>query len=711
MVPDRPNSSSRRPDAAFRLGAQFYINRHDPPELVADGIARMAEEGLSLVRVFLSWDHLEPREGRWNWAAYDAVFATAARHGMRVVGTLMAVSPPGWMRVSEGLQDVGNLDDPNYWRAALAYAGRVVERWRDAPALDSWILWNEPARSLQPTPETKQAFRAFLFAKYEGEIERLNHVHYGQYTDFTEVLAEGPTGVFGLGFGSRGREIDWIEFTVHHLMVKLRDLAGVVRERDPVHPIHLNPHRVSQCLLDSGQSLGREAEIADFMGFSAHPPWHSVRFPEDRIAQSVAMFADLTRSVTRASSGRFWCTELQGGPTLFSAFRPSSPSADEITRWIWECAASGAEAVIFWCFNTRQDGYEAGEWSLCLADGKASDRLVRSVRAAAQIADLGSWIAPAPPVPEVWILNPEAGLLLGLVEGEGDAVSNPRNRQMSADAVCGAYLMASDLGYECGFADEQRVSEGIPDSVKVLVAPGCLTLSLSALATISAWVRRGGMFLADGLLAWKTPTGALDHEAQEAAGILCGGLVRDYVILNDEPFTLEGGPTAAGWFLRLRLELIPGSTSAARWQDGEVAITRHRIGRGEALRLGTVFFQHYLGHPDPSSLDVLRRLLGADRRPAVRLANPEPGLRLRRKVTDVGTLGVILSTLGTDRAEIVFDAGGTLGTPGQRASRVLPGGSALITLDASGVGCFTFTPTTASSPSLSLPSEPATLIS
>lgn len=666
-----------------RVGAQLFVNRHDTARHVESQVRLMADSGFTLLRIFLVWDHLEPGEGVWRWDVYDRVFSAAAKHGIGVVATLMAVSPPGWMRRTQGLQDVGDLDDPELWARSLDYVSRVVNRWNSAPALDSWILWNEPARVLSRHERTLGHFRSFLARKYET-IGALNHLYFRQYESFSSILAEAGGNSYALGFGSRVEEVDWLEFTTDHLMHKLRELAEAVRALDTAHPIHVNPHRISQCLADSGQSVWREAEIVDFMGFSAHPPWHSVRFPKDRIQQSVGMFADLVRSATRHPEGRFWCTELQGGPTVMTAFHPSSPSATDIARWMWESASSGAEAIVFWCFNTREDGYEAGEWSLCHRDGSPSPRLGAASRLAHFFSDHTEWFSDARPTADIAILHSEPSQILGLVEGDGDDVQTPRNRQSAADAVCGAYLMASDLGWEVNFVDELRIREGkIP--ARILIAPGCTVLDKSTFQAIASWVQGGGILIADAAFGWKNSDGSLARALWPGHANLFGTETKDFQILTSAPFSNETN-SAEGWFFRLHLAPETAATVLARWPDGAPAATEKPHGKGKALRVGTAFFQRYFFQPREGSLRLLAQWLKPCLSRPAWILSPAPGLRLRRLQTPRGFLGTLFGPVhGT--VEIAFAKAGRWQLPGSAWQAIPAQLVAKVPLDADGVAC------------------------
>ena len=93
------------------LGSQYYVNTEDTPEQIRAGMHAMGQAGLKLVRIFLQWTHVEPRQGRWNWSQYDALFDAAAEEGIGVVVTLTAIHPPGWMKITFGPQDLGPLED------------------------------------------------------------------------------------------------------------------------------------------------------------------------------------------------------------------------------------------------------------------------------------------------------------------------------------------------------------------------------------------------------------------------------------------------------------------------------------------------------------------------------------------------------------------------------------------------------------------------
>jgi beta-galactosidase len=622
----------------------------------------------------------------------------------------MSVSPPGWMRCSSGPQDVGPLEDPDFVARSEDYLRRVVSRWWNSPALDSWILWNEPDRTIARTPATWRGYIAFIREYYENDIAEYNRGSFQQFDSFEQLAQRPPADIpIGPSFASRLDEIGWARFSVANVAAHLRRIAAIVRQIDPAHPVHLNPHRVSQCLLPRGQSLWEEGRIADFMGCSAHPVWHSMRFPRERWHQSVALFADLTRSCTRHADELFWVSELQGGPTVFTGFTADGPSSEELRQWLWEAVGAGARAIIYWSFNWRSAGYEAGEWSLLAQDGSASERLRETSAFAVELERYAEILRDTrPPAPEVLILYSEASLLSGFIDGEDDRNENPRNRQMAADALCGAYLMLSDLGREVQFVDERRLrEEQLPLSAKSIVLPGCVALEPGTLEALLAFAERGGTVIADHLIAWKTPDGAIDVDARERLERLFGSALGD-IRSTGIPFhcVRDGTMRVPGWFVQLTLQARPEAAVVARWENGAPAATAARRGFGRAVRIGTAFFQHYLSTPESAARRWLEELLPPSLAP-VRLRSPSAAVRLRTLRGPHGPVCVVFNQGESIEVEFVVSAEGrwNAGSGGAVSRNV--GGGWHVTLPARCGRIFAFDFHTASVSTAGVPPAPA----
>lgn len=628
-------------DRSLRFGSHLFVNPEDTPATLRPALDALVRTGFTLVRVFMPWSQLEPRAGVYQWSPYDELFDDASARGMKIVVTLMGVSPPGWMKRTHGLQEAANLDEAELWARSLDHVRRVVERYREHPALDSWILWNEPCRRPDPAqPATLAAFRVYLERAYAGDVSAYDATHFRPAGSFTEI--EAPI-LESAGFLSHRAKVEWLEFATDNLMAKLGDLASVVRGLDTEHPIHVNPHRVSQCLADEGQSIWREAPGVDFLGCSAHPAWHSVRFARERYGDSIALYADLMRSATRAPDNYFWVTELQGGPTLMSAFVSLLASPEETRLWLWQGVAAGAKAVVYWCAHGRTDGYEAGEWDLLDLRGRPTPQLVAIRETIAALAPHRAELDRArPPRADVGILVSEEAMRLDLVEGTDDEAGNARNRQKTSDAVAGAYLLAADLSLEVAFYDQERLRatpvEALPP---VLIAPGMVVVDAETTDFLEAVVRSGRLLVGDGFFAWKDRHGRLASSQWDAADRLWGAACAGY-----EPLAVASANAAVGdgWFMRARLEPSSGTDVEARWGDGQPAVMLRREGKGAACRAGTLVFQRYLTAPTAEARAWFGRLIEGRLATAPRLVNLVHGVRLRRlELAEGGELAFLIN--------------------------------------------------------------------
>ena len=613
-------------DRNVQLGSQLYINKTDTPAQVKQWVKQMRAAKLRLIRLFMVWDQLEPADGVWNFEAYDACFQEAERQRMQIIPTLMSVSPPSWMRMSSGTQDVADLDDPAYWARSMQYVEKVVERYAGAQALHSWILWNEPSRVIQPDKADRADFAAFLRHKYRNDIRSLNRSYYCQYQTFEELSAGQQQAAEALVFSGYAERVDWQQYCVHNLNQKLCMLAEKVRSLDGLHPVHVNPHNIGAPNYFQGQAIFQEAETVDFLGCSAHPSWHSTRFPTDRIHQSVAYFADLMKSASK--SERFWVSELQGGTNIFSGVRYMCPRAADIRHWLWEGIGAGSEAVLFWCFNTRNSGFEGGEWGLLNQLQKPSERLQAATEVAGIIEEHQALFNRAQAeAPDVWILYSDNSILLGTVEGEaGSNPTCPRNQFWAADAVAGAYLACSDLGYTVQMIDEAGVQAGKLPPNAVLLVPGAYALEAQTCLALQSFVKHGGHLVADGLCGMKDPHGFLSAENRTVLAEVFGAEVEDIQACTSEFYYSLGDKMIPGWFIQC--ELLPlGGRARGYFPNGKPAVTEQTYGKGRAVRIGSIYFQQYFAKPAVEIRDSLKALLGIEK--AYVLENGTHHLRMK----------------------------------------------------------------------------------
>ncbi|MEM6821612.1 MAG: beta-galactosidase [Verrucomicrobiota bacterium] len=580
-----------------KIGSMLYINRQDSPDMIREWVQMMADAKLKLLRLFVGWDLVEPRKSEWSWELFDAAFDEAQIQQMDVVPTLHHESPPGWMKVTKNAQDRFDLENEEYVEAAYIYVTQVVQRYRNHPALDSWIAWNEACLHVPYVESIVPAFQEYA-QEYYGDIKAFNKVHYPQFDFFEDIELRHLTSVQGGPVPSLIEKIDWQRFCVHYLMKKLGSVIEVIRQADPDHPVHVNPHLLGQCMFPIGQSIWKESRITDFAGFSAHPVWHSTRYGEDDIEESISLFSALARSASCDPTRKFWASELQGGPAVFSGVRRGCPSPDEIDAWLSTIVNEGGNGIIFWCFNNRNGGIEAGEWALMNQSNQPSSRL-RQVTDFINDLELSEEGEMNPKVePEVAILYSEDNLILHYVSGSGsDEKSNPRNKESGADAICGAYRLFYNLGISADFVDEIKLTDSdFMKRYRLLVIPGNTVFSRMTAQAVEVFVKNGATVIADGMLGWKDANGQVIRESSEVERIF-GARLNDIIpFAGRDSLYLQNGisiKTIDAWFVQVLLDISHSNTKIeGRWENGACGLTQleHPSG-GKAIWIGTSFFQ------------------------------------------------------------------------------------------------------------------------
>lgn len=133
VAPIEPRGSVEpKPSSPFGMGLYLYrYSKHPAGLREMDRAAQMARDaGVKWSREEFGWARIQPRKGEFDWSFYDAMVATARRHGISIYGLLSYWS--GWTKpyTPEGIRD--------YCRFAAAAA----ERYRDD--IQHWEVWNEP---------------------------------------------------------------------------------------------------------------------------------------------------------------------------------------------------------------------------------------------------------------------------------------------------------------------------------------------------------------------------------------------------------------------------------------------------------------------------------------------------------------------------------------------------------------------------------------
>lgn len=473
-----------------QIGAQIWIEPGQTPAEIDGWFRQLAEAKMPVARIFMMWTYLEPKRDTWDFSLYDAAFASAERYHVHIVATLTPSGPPPYLG-GDGTQGNGIVGSKEQEVLASEYITKVVERYKGSPALDTWLLLNEPGQPPSPELRAVSGFRAWLRSHYSS-VENLNQRWGRSFASFDEVTPNTKPNPW-----NETGDIDWMTYWRDYHTGRLAWLAAEVRQHDPRHPLHMNPRALISNLADLSDNLPTWRPFLDSLGCSIHPAWHFGLLPRERYALGVSYINDLVSGSIAPKP--YWVTELQGGNNILSALRPINPTPEEVTQWLWTSLGSGAQRVIFWLLNARREGVEAGEWSLLDFQQRPSDRLQAATAVASLLDQNAEFFRDASAV------RPRVTLILSLetmtLEDHFAHSDYPgRDKQAQILETLGLYEALSRLGvppqikHFDDFDWRTRRSES-----ETAILPDIRSLTTEQIAELDTFVQNGNSLFITGL--------------------------------------------------------------------------------------------------------------------------------------------------------------------------------------------------------------------
>ncbi|MEN6532680.1 MAG: alpha-amylase family protein, partial [Bryobacteraceae bacterium] len=355
------------------IGAQVWFEpgEEDTEQAIDHIFKTLADNQMPLARVSLVWNYIERTPGNWDFTLFDRVFRSAEKHHVRIAATLWPAAKVYWLS--------GMPDTAEQMKAGERYLADVVSRYKNSPALDTWILMNEPRHTPANNPLAIQRFRIWLQKKY-GSVDALNRAWLQDsmvpfrppYSSFEEVEFDSrwASGTSSWHIPS----LDWLAFWRNHLTWYLGWVAGEVRKIDPNHPLHVNPTPLASNLAAHSLDLPAWRPILSSLGFSAYPQRSFLPFfPPGRHALGFSYMIDLASGAIEPKPA--WVTELPGGPLVRGFPQVFTPTPEDIAQWTWTSIGGGAERIIFWMLNPRRKAREMGDTGLLDYQGRPTERL------------------------------------------------------------------------------------------------------------------------------------------------------------------------------------------------------------------------------------------------------------------------------------------------------------------------------------------------
>lgn len=552
-----------------QIGAQVWIEPGQTPAQIDQWFHDLARMDMPVARLFLMWDYLEPSPGKWNFDLYDEAFRAAEKYHVRVVATLTPNGPPPF-RGGDGTQGVRLPPTTESRQAAAVYIDKVVAQYRRSPALDTWLLDNEPGQPPSPDPAAVTSFRSWLDQHY-ASIDALNKAWGKDYRSFAEIPAPQPGGEW-----NRNPELDWNTFWEQYQTTQLRWLADEVRTVDRAHPVHVNPAGLLNNLAGLSDDLPAWRSFLDSLGCSIHPAWHFGILKRDQFALGVSYINDLVRGSIEPKP--YWITELQGGNNIYSSPRPMEPTADDIAQWMWTSIGSGADRVIFWLLNAREQGVESAEWSLLDFQGNPSERL-KTASAIAQITEAHQEFfagASAYQSPVTIILSLET---MTFEEAYHDSDDPARARDAHNLAAMGFYEALSEVGPppRVKYFDDYDWSSP-SKTPRVAILPDARMLTSAQIEALGAFVKNGNTLIVSGLTGFYGPHALAWSLAGDPLSAVTGGSFKEVHMRAISPLVELDQPVGTKLPSRYWISsIVPEAAQSLGKENGEIIATERTV--------------------------------------------------------------------------------------------------------------------------------------
>ena len=399
----------------LRLSHLAYGGDYNPeqwPETIwEEDVRLMQAAGVNLVSLgIFAWAKLEPRPGEYDFAWLDRVLDLLHAGGIAVDLATATASPPPWLshqhpdslpvtadgvRLWPGGRQHYCPSSSAYRAAAQRLVRQLAERYRDHPAVVLWHVGNEYACHVSECfcDESARAFRNWLKNRY-ASLDALNAAwgtafwsqQYGEWEEISPPR-KAPT------YPNPGQQLDWRRFSSDALLECFDLERSILREITPAIPATTN-------FLANFKPLNcwTWATHEDIVSLDSYPD------PADPLAHiDAAMNYDLVRSL---KGGQPWLLMEQAPSQVNWRAQNLVKRPGQMRLWSHQAVARGAEGVLFFQWRASRAGSEkfhsgmlphAGTesrtWREVVALGQELRRLdaVLPTRVQADVAILFDW--------------------------------------------------------------------------------------------------------------------------------------------------------------------------------------------------------------------------------------------------------------------------------------------------------------------------------
>jgi beta-galactosidase len=460
------------------------------PEVWDEDMRLMKLAGCNTMSIgIFSWTALEPKEGVFNFGWLDTIMDKLAANGAFAVLATPSGAKPIWMsekypevrrmsakgeRDSSGWRHNHCRTSPVYREKCAIINTKLAERYQKHPALLIWHVSNEYNGDACHCPHCIQAFQNWLRARYQDNLDNLNHAWWTGfwshgYGDWREITA--------IDSCMHGMMLDWNRFNTDQTIDFYQAECAPLRRHTPQVPVTTNFMGFCNTL-----DYWKFAQVVDVIAWDSYPSYQDR--PHDWVEKAIS--TSLCHSMNRSflqkpfmlmessPSVQNWAPVnklKRPGLHLVETLQAVGHGSDTVQYFQWRKSRGGCEkfhgAVVDHCATEQARAFQE-----VAALGKILGRLddVIGTTTRSEVAILHDW---------------ENGWAI-------DFTCGPRNEKKNYLQTCVEhYRPFWSAGVNVDVVREESDFSGY----KLLIAPMMYMVRPGVAERIQSFVRHGGVFV------------------------------------------------------------------------------------------------------------------------------------------------------------------------------------------------------------------------
>jgi beta-galactosidase len=564
-----------------------YYTEYMPYDRLDKDVDMMQQAGISVVRLGeSSWGLWEPEDGRFEFAWMDRVVDRMHKAGIKVIMGSPTYSIPAWLYKKHpeivvtrlggqyahyGIRQNTDLSNPTYRYYCERVSRKILERYKDNPAVIGWQIDNETTSAGAAGHNVQAGFVNYLRSKFKT-IDALDEAwglnYWGQRLyDWTEVPERD-------GILNPGWKLEWERYQQSLTTDFLAWQAAIVNE-------YKRPDQfITHDLAGPPKPELNEHELSRTLDIVAVNPYHGTQDDFDGLGSTAA--GDYTRSLKGTN---YLVTETNAQTIGWDSKEQFPPYDGQLRLDVYTHLSTGANMVEYWHWHSIHYGQET-YWKGVLSHDLEPNRAYAEVtKIAHELKRIGPSIVNLK-------RNNQVAILYSSDSHHGLEFMKFSDR-VNYRTVMGQFYRAlynQNVGVDFIFPGTTELSK-----YKIVIVPPLYVASDEVLNRLSDYVQKGGhvvMSFKSGFtneydtVRWSMAPGPL----RKAAGFRYQEFsnLKQPLALKNDPFRAGADNKVSEWAEMLILE---GAQPLAFYDHpffGKyAAVTRNKFGSGTLTYEGT----------------------------------------------------------------------------------------------------------------------------